>query len=122
MTLLALTLSSAAIVFVFLIDVSLSSVSNQPDKRAVSLGDEASDKETKLITCDRENCDSIVNKCLMTDRCTCDFKADASCAKDCIDCLEEKFGKCCPCIGKCCQICKYQIHLIEKSPKSDRAN
>lgn len=49
--------------------------------------------------CDREICDSLVNKCIFTERCSCKFDTDASCAKDCIDCLEEKFGKCCACVG-----------------------
>lgn len=49
--------------------------------------------------CDKELCDSLVNKCTLTDRCSCNFKKDSLCAKDCIDCLEEKFGKCCACVG-----------------------
>lgn len=50
--------------------------------------------------CDRDICDSLVSKCTLTNRCQCDFKRDAWCAKACIDCLEEKFGKCCACVGK----------------------
>lgn len=51
--------------------------------------------------CDTDQCDSLVSKCKLTDRCLCDFKKDASCARDCIECLEEKFGKCCACVGMC---------------------
>lgn len=49
--------------------------------------------------CDVDKCDTIVNMCKLTKRCSCDFKSNAHCAKGCIDCLEEKFGKCCHCIG-----------------------
>lgn len=51
--------------------------------------------------CDTDQCDSLVSKCHLTDRCSCNFKEDAHCARDCIDCLEEKFGKCCSCVGLC---------------------
>lgn len=51
------------------------------------------------LTCNPEHCDSIVNKCKLTDRCFCEGLKDARCRKDCIDCLEEKFGKCCDCVG-----------------------
>lgn len=55
--------------------------------------------ENMYRQCDQESCDSLVSKCTLTQRCACDFKKDAICAKDCIDCLEEKFGKCCACVG-----------------------
>lgn len=49
--------------------------------------------------CDKELCDSLVSKCTLTDRCSCNFKKEKECARDCINCLEEKFGKCCACVG-----------------------
>lgn len=51
--------------------------------------------------CDTEKCDSLVSKCNLTNRCSCNFKEDLICAKRCIDCLEEKFGLCCGCVGLC---------------------
>ena len=50
--------------------------------------------------CDMDNCETIVIKCRSTNRCSCDIKSDAPCVKDCVDCLEEKFGKCCACVGE----------------------
>lgn len=55
---------------------------------------------TETRHCDNDKCDSLVSKCILTQRCMCDFRNDPRCAKDCIDCLEEKFGKCCACVGK----------------------
>lgn len=47
-------------------------------------------------------CDTVVNKCWLTNRCFCvTYKKDAKCAKECIDCLEEKFGRCCACVNLC---------------------
>lgn len=51
--------------------------------------------------CDRNLCDLIVTRCTLTDRCNCNIKQDARCVRDCINCLEEKFGKCCACVGLC---------------------
>lgn len=59
------------------------------------------DLSTYERPCDTDQCDSLVSKCNLTNRCSCDFKNDAQCARDCIDCLEEKFGKCCSCVGLC---------------------
>lgn len=51
--------------------------------------------------CDMEFCRTIVNRCTSLNKCSCDFKKDLFCAKACLECLNEKFGKCCACVGKC---------------------
>lgn len=50
--------------------------------------------------CSPDACDSIVTKCKKTKRCTCNVRRP-ECAKKCLDCLEEKFGKCCGCVDLC---------------------
>lgn len=50
-------------------------------------------------SCDLNYCDSLVNKCKLTNKCNCNWKQDALCSKRCVECLEEKFGKCCGCVG-----------------------
>lgn len=83
-------------VFIYIIEIVRFSSALETEENSI---DGLLDRN-KLVKCDPELCDPIVNKCRMTERCSCDFKKEAYCIKDCIDCLEEKFGKCCPCIGK----------------------
>lgn len=51
--------------------------------------------------CDMDVCEPVVSKCLHNFRCKCNFRTNTTCAKDCLDCLEEKFGKCCACVDLC---------------------
>lgn len=51
--------------------------------------------------CDSGVCDLIVAKCNLLNRCDCKVKREVSCFKECVDCLEEKFGVCCACVGLC---------------------
>lgn len=72
----------------------------QPFLLFASISSQSANNEERRH-CDKNFCDSIVTKCSITNRCSCNFRNDASCAKDCIDCLEEKFGKCCACVDLC---------------------
>lgn len=59
--------------------------------------------------CDGDFCDDVVTKCTANRRCSCDFRRVA-CRKDCVDCLEEKFGKCCGCIDSLCPVDESEGH------------
>uniref|UniRef100_A0A6G1SFU7 Protein twisted gastrulation n=1 Tax=Aceria tosichella TaxID=561515 RepID=A0A6G1SFU7_9ACAR len=59
--------------------------------------------------CDRDFCDDVVTKCTANRRCSGNFK-HVTHRKECVDCLEEKFGKCCGCIDRLCPADEYQTH------------
>lgn len=62
-----------------------------------------------LRPCDNDFCDDVVTKCRSNGRCSCDIE-QVFCRKDCVDCLEEKFGKCCGCIDGLCPVVRGEAH------------
>jgi hypothetical protein len=67
------------------------------------------DQSNSKRHCDGDFCDDVVTKCMSNGRCSCDFE-QVACRKLCIDCLEEKFGKCCGCVDNLCPVVKDEGH------------
>lgn len=67
-----------------------------------SLDEDRSKPDGAQRHCDKVTCGTIVKKCVRTERCNNAHLHEqyAQWAKRCIDCLEEKFGKCCGCVGE----------------------
>lgn len=68
-------------------------------KQTVLSQEEGIDVRQISQDCDQTYCDSVVNKCKLTNKCSCDWEKDALCSKECVECLEEKYGRCCGCVG-----------------------
>lgn len=58
--------------------------------------------------CDMGFCGPVVTLCTKNLKCSCDLN-QVKCAKACLDCLGNKFGKCCPCVHLCPPL-KEDIH------------
>lgn len=53
--------------------------------------------------CNSDVCASIVSKCQIQEKCSCEDKNNATCSKECFKCLDYLYLECCHCVKICPQ-------------------
>lgn len=73
--------------------------------------------------CDEDHCKSIITRCTEAGKCNCNVRENKWCVKDCIDCLDGDFGRCCGCVDRLCprQVVETYSSHVGETIKNDQA-
>lgn len=69
-------------------------------------------------SCNEAVCASVVSKCQLLERCTCD-RSNTSCTLDCFKCLDYLYMECCSCVSICPQVNQTDSVLSMQSHAED---
>ncbi|KAF7988423.1 hypothetical protein HCN44_000996 [Aphidius gifuensis] len=69
--------------------------------------------------CNEAICASVVSKCMLTQSCNCDQKAECKCCKECFACLQHFYSECCSCVDMCPRPNKTDNPLSKQSSVSE---
>nr|AVK72344.1 twisted gastrulation protein [Meara stichopi] len=65
--------------------------------------------------CNENYCAGVVSKCMIQEKCKCNYRADCSCCAECMQCVgAEHWHRCCDCL----QMCPSSNNTVRLSAKS----